>query len=62
MRAAMLSDDSDSVVRAIDLVSGTLILSSVPLILWASLRHAASRRAVDEWRVVLWRRQVHFLN
>jgi hypothetical protein len=37
MRAAMLSDDSDSVVRAIDLVSARLILSSVPVILWAGL-------------------------
>lgn len=32
-----MSDDSDSVVRAIDLVSVPLNPSSVPLILWVGL-------------------------
>lgn len=40
-----VSDDIDSVVRAIDLVSARLILLSVPLILWAGLATRGGHRS-----------------
>ena len=43
--AELVSDDIDSVVRAIDLVSARLILLSVPLILWAGLATRGGHRS-----------------